>query len=157
MRSADIIISAHSSGLVNLVFAHPAIVAIELQAVHTDGTFCRNGRRFVRGYLMSFGHLPVDANGTADYAAIQDVDSCTAGGACKTYGRIKSADLLVDTVRLRADLRAADTLLCGCSTAERRKMQRRAQCFMNRGNAKAPKSPAREERRAAGTSRARPS
>ena len=133
VRSADVIISAHSSGLVNVIFAHPATVVIELQAVHTDGTFCVNGRRFVRGYLMSYGHLPVTTNGTADYAAIQGVDRCAAVGECKV-GPIKSADLLVDTERLRADLHAADTLLCSCSTAERRKMQKLAQCFRNRGS-----------------------
>ena len=51
VRSADVIISAHSSGLVNVIFAHPATVVIELQAVHTDGTSLRKRPTF-RTWLL---------------------------------------------------------------------------------------------------------
>ena len=108
-----------------------------------DGTFCLSGRKLVRGYLMSYGHMPLErTNGTPsmdavpDFGLIKAMDRChydkSATFKCPSV-ELKNSDLLISTERLRADLRAAATILCSCSTEERRALQSLADesCFAN--------------------------
>ena len=150
-RAADVILTAHSSALVNLVFADTATAVIEMSAIHVDGTFCGSAGPLVRGYFMSYGHLPLgpapqqhamSGGGAAlrpDFTLVKAMDRChferkrdNGKFTCPTAD-LKNSDLLVNEQRLRADLHAAASLLCSCDQKEREQLQRLAQqaCFPN--------------------------
>jgi len=143
VRSADIIMTAHSSALANVAFADTATAIIELGAIHVDGSFCTSGTKLVRGYLMSYGHMPLErtrgkpsGDAVPDFGLIKAMDRChydkSATFKCPST-ELKASDLLISTERLRADLRAAATILCSCSTEESKALQRLADkgCFGN--------------------------
>ena len=57
-RSFDLLITAHGSHLVNLLYSRRHTAVIEMQPLHIDGTFCKNGPQHIEAYIMSYGHAP---------------------------------------------------------------------------------------------------
>ena len=127
-RSFDLLITAHGSHLVNLLYSRRHTAVIEMQPLHIDGTFCKNGPQHIEAYIMSYGHAPAarsNASTTRTHPApdpelMSEIARCHADPAhrCRR-GKIKGRDLIVNITRLEADLRVAERLLCSCDAVER--------------------------------------
>eukprot|EP00127_Corallochytrium_limacisporum_P004349 Clim_evm32s158 gene=Clim_evmTU32s158 len=120
---SDILVTPHGSQVVNLLWAHPSTVAVEVGVLIADDVFGKSTENLIRGYIFSEGHIPVGPRtGEIDKQILSVMkNECTNwderyGGnkeVCEPLRvRIRDSDMVVDLDRLEQHILMARDLFC---------------------------------------------